>query len=77
IRQQEFTDLNINSPADFARHIENIVANPSESKKLSNGRSAYWDDKSGTVVIRNPKDPDGGTAFRPKIGKQYFDDKLK
>ena len=73
IRQQEFTDLNINSPADFARHIENIVANPSESKKLSNGRSAYWDDKSGTIVIRDPNSKDGGTAFRPTLGKTYFD----
>ena len=73
IRQQEFTDLNINSPADFARHIESIVANPSESKKLSNGRSTYWDDKSGTIVIRDPNSKDGGTAFRPTLGKTYFD----
>ena len=73
IRQQEFTDLNINSPADVARHIENIVANPSESKKLSNGRSAYWDDKSGTVVIRDPNSKDGGTACRPTLGKTYLD----
>ena len=34
---------------------------------------AIWDDKSGTVVIRNPKDPDGGTAFRPTLVKTYFD----
>ena len=45
--------------------------------RLSAGRKAYWDDKTGTVVIvviTNPKDPDGGTAFRPVRGKDYFKD---
>ncbi|WP_255825840.1 hypothetical protein [Amycolatopsis sp. GM8] len=33
-------------------------------------RSAYW--KDGTVVIRNPNAVDGGTAFRPTNGYDYF-----
>ena len=27
-----------------------------------------------TVVIVDPNNPDGGTAFRPAAGKQYFDE---
>jgi hypothetical protein len=37
---------------------------------LSGGRTAYWRD--GTVVIRNPKAADGGTAFQPTDGYDYF-----
>lgn len=61
------------SKEQFAQHIENVVKNPTSTKELTNGRSAYWDQSSGTVVIRNPKAADGGTAFRPTNGRAYFD----
>jgi filamentous hemagglutinin len=53
------------------------VQNPDEVKQLSNGRTAYWNDKEKMVVIHDPKSPDGGTAFRPTNGKAYFDNSLK
>ena len=34
---------------------------------------AYWDDDEQAIVITNPDDPDGGTAFKPGRGKAYFD----
>lgn len=37
---------------------------------LGGGRTAFWRD--GTVVIRNPRAPDGGTAFQPTDGYDYF-----
>lgn len=46
--------------------------NPSAFRELRNGRSAFWDDATGTVVIRNPSAADGGTAFRPRNGRSYF-----
>ena len=58
----------------FSKHVIN---NYTSFKELSNGRSAYWHEASGTVVIRNPKVKDGGTAFQPKDGRKYFDEKLK
>ncbi|MCU6368761.1 hypothetical protein [Enterobacter quasiroggenkampii] len=73
LQQGEFTGLGIRTRARFARHIENDVKNPTSTKELSNGRSAYWDQSTGTVVIRNPKASDGGTAFRPVNGRAYFD----
>jgi hypothetical protein len=45
---------------------------PTEVKDLSNGRTAFWDDASQTVVIRHPKGPDGGTAFKPRDRQEYF-----
>ena len=53
----------------FASMIEDTVVN-GESRVLSGGRTAYWSD--GTVVIRNPGEKDGGTAFRPTNGYDYF-----
>ena len=47
-------------------------AKGSDVKQLSKGRSAYWNDQEKMVVIRDPKSPDGGTAFRPTNGKAYF-----
>ncbi|QGW88571.1 hypothetical protein EAAEB30_18455 [Enterobacter asburiae] len=73
LQQGEFTGLGIRTRAQFAQHIENVVKNPTSTKELSNGRSAYWDQSTGTVVIRNPKASDGGTAFRPVNGRTYFD----
>ncbi|MDB9489241.1 phosphatase PAP2 family protein [Dolichospermum circinale CS-534/05] len=63
----------ITTKQQFAEHIENVISNPTASKQLSNGRSAFWDDASGTVVIKNPNAVDGGTAFRPTNGKSYYD----
>jgi RHS repeat-associated protein len=55
--------------AQFASHIEDVVLD-GQLRSLGGGRTAFWRD--GTVVIRNPRSPDGGTAFRPKDGYDYF-----
>ncbi|MDO9666176.1 hypothetical protein [Glaesserella parasuis] len=77
IKQGEFKNVNVSTREKFEKHIENVVNNYTSFKELSNGRSAYWHEPSGTVVIRNPKAKDGGTAFQPKDGRKYFDEKLK
>jgi hypothetical protein len=59
----------IRTRAEFADVIERVVTN-GELRPLSSGRSAYWRD--GVVVIRNPRAADGGTAFVPKNGYDYF-----
>jgi hypothetical protein len=53
----------------FASMIEDAVMN-GERRTLSGGRTAFWSD--GMVVIRHPRAPDGGTAFRPTNGHDYF-----
>jgi hypothetical protein len=58
---------------EFAQHIDQIMANPSAAKNLTRGRTAFWDEKTQTVVIRDPNSPDLGTAFKPKNDKAYFD----
>jgi hypothetical protein len=62
--------------AQFAHHIDKVMANPSASKNLAKGRIAFWDDSSRTLVIKDPNSLDLGTAFRPLRGRAYFD-KLK
>jgi filamentous hemagglutinin len=59
--------------AEFAQHIDHVMTNPTASKSLAKGRTAFWDDMSQTVVIRDPNSPDLGTAFKPKNGQAYFD----
>ncbi len=63
----------IRTREDFKKHIEDVINNPDAVKPLERGRTAYWDNETGTVVIESPNDPDGGTAFRPENGKSYFD----
>lgn len=59
----------ITTRPQFASHIEDVVLN-GEMRTLSGGRTGYW--QNGTVVIRNPGAVDGGTAFRPTTGYDYF-----
>ena len=73
LNQGEFRGLGIRTRDQFASHIEDVVSNPTASRQLSGGRSAYWQDSTGTVVIRNPRAADGGTAFQPTNGRAYFD----
>ncbi|HET9309111.1 MAG TPA: RHS repeat-associated core domain-containing protein, partial [Candidatus Sulfotelmatobacter sp.] len=53
--------------------VRETMQQPDEVRTLSNNRTAYWNSKENMVVIENPGDPDGGTAFRPTNGKAYFD----
>jgi RHS repeat-associated protein len=73
VEEGQFPD--IESREDFADHIFGCMIN-GEEKPLNNGRTAWWDADSGTVVIHDPNDPDSGTAFRPTNGKDYFDHEL-
>lgn len=45
-----------------------------ELRTLGGGRTAFWRD--GTVVVRNPRAPDGGTAFQPTDGYDCFINQL-
>jgi hypothetical protein len=67
--KEEWEEIGIASEQELAEHIETIMMIPSESK-TEGERTAYWDDNTGTIVIENPNDPDGRTAFRPN--KEYF-----
>lgn len=69
--QGEFPEFS--TKEEFAQHIDEIMTNPSDSKTLARGRKAFWDDRTKTVVIRDPNSPDLGTAFKPTNGKAYFD----
>jgi filamentous hemagglutinin len=79
IELAEFKDIGIDTREKFSRLIKNIVssANGDDVRVLSRGRTAYWDSKTATIVIRDPFSPDGGTAFRPKIGRLYFEQEVK
>lgn len=53
--------------------VEEIIRNPSERRKLTRGREAFWDQATQAVVIVDLNNPDFGTAFVPKRGKAYFE----
>jgi RHS repeat-associated protein len=57
----------------FESTVGDTMQNPDEVKSLSNNRTAYWNSKENMVVIKDPANADGGTAFRPTNGKAYFD----
>jgi hypothetical protein len=67
VEQGEFPG--VQSRSDFAGVIEDVVSN-GEMRPLARGRSAYW--YNGVIVIRNPMAADGGTAFAPSDGYDYF-----
>lgn len=75
VSQGEFPGW-IRTRAQFQKHIESVISETSDFKSLSGGRQAWWHEQSGTVVIRNPKSTDGGTAFQVELQKArtYFKD---
>jgi RHS repeat-associated protein len=66
-------EFGFKSADEMAAHVEAVMTNPSAVRNLSRGRTAYWDDATQSVVIRNPSAADGGTVFKPTNGKTYFD----
>lgn len=70
---KEFHNLGIKTEKQFAKHIDNVIANPTATRNLERGRVAHWDQRTGTVVIRDPNSMDGGTAFIPTRGMDYFE----
>jgi hypothetical protein len=67
LTRKEFSD--IETRQEFTWIIETVMAK-GIVRDLSGGRTAYWHD--GVVVILNPLAPDGGTAFKPRTGIDYF-----
>lgn len=65
----DFTRHGINTPNQLADHIMG-VAQGSAGRQLSGGRLAWYDNRTGMVVIHNPGRE--GTAFIPEIGYSYF-----
>jgi hypothetical protein len=67
-------DFGFTAEDQMASHVDRVIgfASASNTKQLSGGQTAYWDEKTWSIVIVDPKSPDGGTAFKPKQGRPYF-----
>ena len=72
LRQGEFVGLGVRTRAQLAKHIENVLINPSDVRYARDGRIYYLQESIHTVVIRNPKAEDGGTAFQPRNWDEYI-----
>ncbi len=53
--------------------IQQTIQHPSAIMELEDDRVLYWNADGDFVVISNPADADGGTAFRSRTGKAYLD----
>jgi len=71
VEEQLFPD--VTSEDAFQQLIGQVLANPTHHRLLENGREAYYDEPSNTIVIYNPHARDKGTCFRPSGGLKYFD----
>jgi RHS repeat-associated protein len=60
------------TPEQLEQAVKDALENATEARELSNGRTAYYDEDTNTVVIVDPSSPDGGTIFKPSGGKEYF-----
>lgn len=72
IARLAFPQPGIETPDQFAKHVRRVL-NSTENQGLQRDRQKYWDRRSGTIVIVDPKSRDCGTAFRPSGGRSYYD----
>ena len=70
IKNGEFPD--VKTQEQFAEIIDGVMGNPTHQRELLNDRTAFFDDSSGILVIRDANSPDGGTTFIPTDGLDYF-----
>jgi RHS repeat-associated protein len=77
-RNLEWAQLGINNQQQLADRIYDIMIFY-EQKKVDGDKTIYLG-PDGTIVVDNPRDPDGGTAFNPNIqqenstaSREYFD----
>jgi hypothetical protein len=62
----------VKNKEEFGGLIARVIANPSHHRKLENQREAFYDKKSNTIVIYNPRARDKGTCFKPRGKLNYF-----
>jgi vesicle coat complex subunit len=62
----------VKSEKDFMELIGKVLANPTHHRELENEREAFYDSKSNTIVIYNPRAKDNGTCFRPRAWLKYY-----
>ncbi|MFC3896599.1 tachylectin-related carbohydrate-binding protein [Lentzea rhizosphaerae] len=67
VEQGEFPG--VRTRGEFAQLVETTILK-GEMRPLNGNRLAYW--YNGMIVIRNPRAADGGTAFAPRDGYNYF-----
>jgi hypothetical protein len=63
----------VKSEKEFVELIAKLLANPTHHRELENDREAFYDKKSNTIVIYNPRAKDNGTCFRPRAGFKYYE----
>jgi len=62
----------IPSKEQFKAEAIRIMNNPDDVKYGNNGRIAFWDEKTKSILIYNPNGVDKSTMFKPEPGKSYF-----
>lgn len=70
----EFAPFGIKTEKQFAGHIDSVMSSPAATRNLERGRSAFLDQITGAVVIRDSRSVDGGAVIIPRCGIDYFND---
>lgn len=67
-------EFDVDSESELAETVKETIEDATHSTNLENGRSAYYDEETNTLVIIDPSSPDGGTVFKPVDGIDKFDE---
>jgi len=72
IANKSFPRPGLTSEGELAAKVKSIL-DGGAGEQISNGRTKFWEDATGTIVIFNSRARDCGTAFRPNQGRRYYD----
>jgi hypothetical protein len=77
LKQGEFSGLGIRTKDQLRSHAENVLNNPSSIRYHKNGKIAYIQESTGTVLIKSPVGSSGqSTVFQPKDFQNYINTRL-
>jgi len=75
VKKNEFSNiLKCPTKEEFKKHVRHVMKHGKHKKFAGGKKEAWYDKNSNTIVIHDPANKDGGTAFRPHKGEQYFND---
>ena len=66
------TSPKVTTIAEFKAHII-LTMSSATNKVLLRNRKAYWYASTGTIVFHDANSAECGSAFRPDLGKPYYD----
>jgi hypothetical protein len=65
-------DFGIDDPEELKTEVNQTIDGATNTLRLRDNRTVYYDARTNTLVIVDPSSQDNGSVYRPPQGKSYL-----